>query len=280
MFMPLDPQTTAHLAAALEDAAREAGEIARGYFREGGKTTARVWNKAGGSPVTEADVSVDAFLKVRLSQILPEAGWLSEETRDDPARLTRDLVWIVDPIDGTRAFLNGIPDWSVAIALLVDGRPRLGVVHAPALSSFYAARAGAGATLNGAAIVANARDALAGSRVAGPRPMVDALERRAGPFASVTKVPSLALRIARVAAGDVDLALVTANARDWDLAAADLVLAEAGGALTDPAGMAPVYNRPEPVHGVLVAASHALHPRLVEAMTGDETDARRSAAAG
>ncbi|WP_052341765.1 3'(2'),5'-bisphosphate nucleotidase CysQ [Salinarimonas rosea] len=278
--MPLSRQTRADLASSLEEAAREAGDIARGYFREGEKTTARVWNKAGGSPVTEADVSVDAFLKVRLSQLLPEAGWLSEETRDDPARLDSRLVWIVDPIDGTRAFLNGIADWSVAIALLVDGVPTLGVVHAPAREGFYEAQAGAGARLNGTPIATGGRETLAGANVAGPKPMVDALARRSGPFGAVTKVPSLALRIARVASGEHDLALVTANARDWDLAAADLVLAEAGGTLSDPAGAAPVYNRPEPVHGVLVAASRALHPRLVEAMTSDDTDTRRPAAAG
>lgn len=275
----LSAADAAALAAALEVAAREAGEIARGYFRRGEKTTARIWNKAGGSPVTEADVSVDAFLKVRLSQLLPEAGWLSEETRDDPARLGRDLVWIVDPIDGTRAFLNGNPDWSVAIALLVAGRPALGVVHAPAHEGYYDARAGGGARLNGVPIGVSAQAALGQARITGPKPMMDTLAARAGPLSEMPKIPSLALRIARVAAGEVDIALVTANARDWDLAAADLVLAEAGGALSDLVGAAPVYNRPEPVHGALLAASRALHPRLVEAMTSGESDARRLAPA-
>ncbi|WP_349369893.1 3'(2'),5'-bisphosphate nucleotidase CysQ [Salinarimonas sp.] len=275
--MTLSHDDKTRLAAALEETAREAGEIARGYFRHGEKTSARIWNKAGGSPVTEADVSVDAFLKVRLSQILPEAGWLSEETRDDPARLERTLVWIVDPIDGTRAFLNGNPDWSVAIALLVEGRPTLGIVHAPALESLYDARADGGARLNGAPIAVSAPQGVGGTRVTGPKPMMDTLARRAGPISEMPKVPSLALRIARVAAGDVDAALVTANARDWDLAAADLVLAEAGGALSSLTGDAPVYNRPEPVHGALLAASRALHPRLVEAMTSDESGERRLA---
>lgn len=269
----------AALAASLEVAAREAGEIARGYFRRGEKTTARIWNKAGGSPVTEADVSVDAFLKVRLSQLLPDAGWLSEETRDDPARLDRDLVWIVDPIDGTRAFLHGDPDWSVAIALLDAGRPTLGVVHAPAHDSYFEARAGGGARLNGVPIAVSAHAALGDARITGPKPMLETLARHAGPFSEMPKIPSLALRIARVAAGDVDIALVTANARDWDLAAADLVLSEAGGALSSLAGIAPVYNRPEPVHGALLAASRALHPRLVEAMRSGESDARRLARA-
>src|SRR5918997_2531031 len=96
------------LSPSLRDTAREAGAIAKKYFRSGLKTSARIWSKGGGSPVTEADMAVDSFLKTCLSQALPEAGWLSEETTDDPARLGRDLVWIADPIDGTRAFLAGI----------------------------------------------------------------------------------------------------------------------------------------------------------------------------
>src|ERR671910_31683 len=105
---------------AVRGIAHEAGRIAGRYFQCGGKTTARIWSKHGGSPVTEADVAVDSFLKVELSAALPEAAWLSEETADDPARLDARRVWIVDPIDGTRAFLSGHPDWCVAIALLID----------------------------------------------------------------------------------------------------------------------------------------------------------------
>ncbi|MFN3688369.1 3'(2'),5'-bisphosphate nucleotidase CysQ [Salinarimonas sp.] len=257
------------LAAALSAAAREAGAMALSFFRPGARTSARIWNKAGGSPVTEADVSVDAFLKVRLSALLPEAGWLSEETADNSDRIARRLVWIVDPIDGTRAFLNGHPDWSIAVALLVDGAPALGVVHAPAHDAHYAAIGGRGARLNGASIAVAARDTLVGARVAGPKPMIETLARRAGPVEEAPKIPSLALRIARIAAGEVDVGLVSGNARDWDLAAADLVLAEAGGTLSDVAGRQPVYNRRDPVHGELVATSRGLHPRLVEAMTTD-----------
>lgn len=255
------------LAPAVHETAREAGAIAQRFFRPGAQTTARIWSKAGGSPVTEADVSVDAFLKVRLSQILPEAGWLSEETADDPARMGRRLVWIVDPIDGTRAFLSGHPDWSVAIALLADGRPLAGVVYGPALGAFYEARAGLGATLNGAPLAGSPATGLGDARTAGPKPLVDLLEARAGRVRHVEKIPSLALRLARVAEGSVDVGLVSANARDWDIAAADLILREAGGLLTGLTGEEPAYNRPEPVHGELVAASSRLHPRLIEAMT-------------
>ncbi len=255
------------LSPAVHETAREAGAIAKGWFRTGERTSARVWSKSGGSPVTEADVSVDAFLKVRLSHILPEAGWLSEETADDPGRLDRRLVWIVDPIDGTRAFLNGHPDWSVAIALLADGRPLAGVVYGPAHDAFYAGLAGLGSTLNGAELRVSSRQDLAGAGVTGPAPLVDRLESRAGRMRALEKIPSLALRLARVAEGVVDVGLVSSDARDWDLAAADLILREAGGRLTGLDGAEPAYNRPDPVHGELVATSERLHPDVIEAMT-------------
>jgi myo-inositol-1(or 4)-monophosphatase len=247
--------------------AREAGALALSSFRLGKQTRARLWHKDKGSPVTEADVAVDTFLKIRLSHLLPEAGWLSEETADNPERLGRRLVWIVDPIDGTRAYVAGDPDWSVAIALLADDRPVIGVVHAPAHDRFYEAGLGAGAQANGKPIAVAQSPALAGARTAGPKPLVDAFERRAGgALKRHPKIPSLALRLARVADGTIDVGLVSSNSRDWDLAAADLILGEAGGRLTDLEGRELCYNRPEPVHGELAAAPARLHPRVIAAM--------------
>jgi len=262
----LSPNPVGSLLPFVRDTAREAGAIANEFFRHGAKTSARIWSKAGGSPVTEADVSVDAFLKVHLSRALPEAGWLSEETLDHPARLDHDKVWIVDPIDGTRAYLSGHPDWSIAIALLVAGRPVLGVVYAPAHDMLYEAVAGGGAFRNRTSIATSDAAGLRGARVAGPKPLADRLDRSAGATRLVEKIPSLALRLVRVADGSVDIGLVSSNARDWDIAAADLILEEAGGRLTDCEGGALRYNGIEPVHGELVAASRRLHPRLIEVM--------------
>ncbi len=251
----------------VRDTAREAGAIATEFFRAGEKTTARIWSKAGGSPVTEADVSVDAFLKVHLSRALPDAGWLSEETLDNPARRERDQVWIVDPIDGTRAYCSGHLDWSIAIALLIGGLPVLGLVYAPAHALLYEAVEGGGAFRNGQPIATSGHATLRGARVAGPKPLADRLDRVAGVTQLLEKIPSLALRLVRVADGAVDIGLVSSNARDWDIAAADLILSEAGGRLTDLEGSGLRYNQVEPVHGELLAASHRLHPRLIEAMT-------------
>jgi myo-inositol-1(or 4)-monophosphatase len=256
------------LAPLVLEVADEAAEIAMRYFRPGEKTAARVWSKSGGSPVTEADVAVDAFLKVRLSGLVPAAGWLSEETADDSRRLGRDLVWIVDPIDGTRAFLSGSPDWSIAIALLQADAPLIGLVHAPAHRTTFAAERGRGATRNGDPIQVSNATGLDGASVAGPVPFITRLERRAASIKHAPRVPSLALRIARVAEGAIDIGLISQDARDWDIAGAHLVLEEAGGALTGLDGRAPLYNAPEPVHGELVASSKALHRPLVAAITG------------
>ena len=238
------------------------------FFHSGLKTSARIWSKAGGSPVTEADVAVDTFLKVKLSEALPQASWLSEETADDPSRIGRQLVWIVDPIDGTRAFLSGSHDWSVSIALLAGGRPALGVVYAPAHSTLYEARRGEGALRDGEPIEASPAERLPDVSIAGPKGMLDELEQRIGSFKRPPRIPSLALRLARVADGSVDAGLVSANARDWDIAAADLILEEAGGVLTGLDNVPPAYNQTDPVHGELVAAPRRLHPRLITAMQG------------
>lgn len=251
----------------VREIAEEAGELALRFFSSGLKTSARIWSKAGGSPVTEADVAVDTFLKVRLSVALPEAGWLSEETADDPRRMEREYVWIVDPIDGTRAFLAGNHDWSIAIALLIDGAPVLGIVHAPAHETLYEASLGAGARRNGEPITASERRDLPSMSVAGPVSFVDRLERRHPDIKRAPRIPSLALRIARVAEGSVDLGLISPNARDWDIAAADIVLRESGGALVDPQGRAPIYNQPEPVHGELLACPRELQAALIGAIT-------------
>ncbi|KAA0123065.1 3'(2'),5'-bisphosphate nucleotidase CysQ [Methylobacterium sp. P1-11] len=265
---PLSDDAVSALMPELRAVMREAAEIARPFFRLGGQTSARIWSKAGGSPVTEADVAVDAFLKVRLSALVPRAAWLSEETADDPARLGHDLVWIVDPIDGTRAFLSGHPDWSIAVALLSGGEPLIGFVHAPVGDADYEAVRGRGATRNGEPIRVHARQNLSGARITGPKPMLDRLTRgadAAADFEVIARIPSLALRLARVADGTVDVGMISGNARDWDLAAADLVLREAGGIVCDFNGAATPYNRADPVHGELLAAPVALQNPVLAA---------------
>ncbi len=269
-----NPSPDAELAArgadaltALVEAARLAGQIALRDFRLGEPTAARVGYKHGGSPVTEADMAVDRFLKARLGAIFPHAGWLSEETADDEARLALGELVVVDPIDGTRAFLSGDARWTVSIAFVVGHRPIAGVVHAPALGETFAASTGAGATLNGVPVRASDRQDLNGARVGGPRQLVSATSAAAGvAFETEPKIPSLAYRLARVANGSLDAALASANSHDWDVAGADILLEEAGAGLRDAEGRPLRYNARTTRRDSLAAAPCALLPSLTSAL--------------
>jgi myo-inositol-1(or 4)-monophosphatase len=246
--------------------AREAGEIALDFFRHGEKTTASVAHKEGGSPVTEADKRVDDFLRARLSLLAPDAGWLSEETVDNAERLGRDRLFIVDPIDGTRAFMAGDRRWGVCIALVRDGRPEAGIVHMPALEETFVGIAAKGASRNGDAISVSRRTRLTDALIAGPVSTLKSLTASGFEIRTEPRIPSLAYRVVRVADGSLDGSIASTNACDWDIAAADIILREAGGRLIDIDGRQPLYNRPEVRHGVLCAAPDALHAELAQAL--------------
>jgi myo-inositol-1(or 4)-monophosphatase len=251
------------LAASFVDAARVAGTLALVFFRPGAATSAGISHKAGGSPVTEADYLVDRFLRQRLATMVPEAGWLSEETEDTSARLSKDIVLVVDPIDGTRSFMKGQGAWAIAIALVKHGRPLIGVVHAPVLGETYVAVRGEGARLNDTAIEVSKLVALcARAKVAAPVFLAERLREAGLKFELQPKIPSLALRIANVASGALDAGFASENARDWDIAAADLILHEAGGRLASLDGCAIVYNRGDTRHGLLTAAPAQIHAEV------------------
>lgn len=246
---------SASLQAGIEAAVREAGALAV-RAREG---SPKSWSKHGGSPVSETDIAVDNFLRQRLTALAPDCGWLSEETEDDRARMHAPRIWVVDPIDGTRAFLSGRHDWSISVALVANGRPVIGTIFAPMQNALYAATAGTQTTHNGVAVTANPGPSLHGIKAAGPKPMLERLARHAPDLVMEPKVFSLALRLTRVAAGTLDLAFASSNSHDWDLAAADLLVHQAGGALTTFAGETLIYNRADPLHGALVAAGRSRH---------------------
>lgn len=255
----------AALLASVIEAARTAGEMALGFFRPGERTSAAVEAKEGGSPVTEADKLVDRFLKQRLNEFAPQAGWLSEETLDTAERLTRRAIFVVNPIDGTRAFMAGDVRWAVSIALVADGRPEFGIVHLPALAETFVALRGRGARRNDVPIFVSSRPRLAGAHITGPKSLLRDLESAGLAFVAEPRIPSLAYRLVRVACGALDAGLASTDACDWDIAAADLILHEAGGCLSDLAGHTLIYNGPDPRHGVLLAAPRRLHGELVAA---------------
>lgn len=246
--------------------AEEAGRLALGYFRPGSTTAARIDYKDGGSPVTEADLAVDRLLQQKLRRLAPEFGWLSEESEDNSERLAKSHVFVVDPIDGTRAFARGDEDWTIAIGLVAAGRSVAGIVHAPVSGLTYMALAGAGATCNGQPISCHQGPELASARIAGPRPMIEALDRATGPFHKARRIHSLAYRFAAVTDRTIDGAVAEKNAHDWDLAAVDVIVHEAGGILISPNGERPIYNRAVTTHDALAAGPSKLARQLAQAL--------------
>ena len=252
-------------AALLTDTVREAGALALSLFR----TELKNWTKGASSPVSEADIAANDLIEKRLRSARPDYGWLSEESADDETRLGKHLVWIVDPIDGTRSYLAGREDWCVSVALVEDTEPVLAAVFAPASGEFFFAARGGGAwlskdRLNQSRLRATPGVELDFSRVAGPKPLVQRLSRGAEEITLYPRIGSLALRLCRVAEGRLDAAFAGGQSRDWDLAAANLIVQEADGNMTALSGDSILYNRREVTHGVLVAAGRDRHASIVE----------------
>jgi myo-inositol-1(or 4)-monophosphatase len=247
----------------LEAIVREAGDIALAGWPGDGHSL-ESWEKTPGSPVCTADLEVDGFLKTELRKLLPAAGWLSEETTDSAERQDHELVWLVDPIDGTRDFIRGRTGWAVSVALVNTRRPLLGYLYAPVRrreegGEFWSAEAGKGAWRNGARIRASTRDSLAGSRVPALK-----LAAEDADLELVDQPNSIALRMAMVAADEADLLATLRWGYEWDIAAAGLIAREAGAVVTDAFGKALGYNKRDPrAFGVMVAST-GIHAAAVD----------------
>ncbi len=247
-------------AALLFEAVREAGALAMTLFRQ----QVRNWNKTDGSPVSEADLKVDALLARRLRSDRAAYGWLSEESKD--ATNTKcSKLWIVDPIDGTRSFINGTNEWCVAAALIDHGRPVAAAIYRPVCEEFYCATAGGGAMLNGNRLVMKDGATLEGAAVIGN---VKSLERLAGSgiIAVARSAVPLQLRLAYVAGGQYDATISIGSKHDWDLAAGDLLVHEAGGIAGTPTGAAFRYNGAIPSQPGMIAAGVKRHEALINAL--------------
>lgn len=248
--------------ALIKDAAREAGAIAMRHFRQ----DTEVWMKGGTSPVSAADIAVDDFLRRELRAARPDYGWLSEETADTEDRLSARRLFVVDPIDGTRAFIDGRRTWCVSIAIVEDGSSRAGVLECPARKELYEASEDGPPLRNGEPIsVAAVRSR---PRIAGPKAMIRLLPESLRADGMLPHVPSLAYRVAMVASGELDGTLIKPNAHDWDLAAADLILQRAGGGIRNESGAPIRYGGVDSRHGSLIAATGALLPQLQALMGG------------
>ena len=240
-------------------ATQEAAELAFASWRDGAAPDTKVWEKSRNNPVSDIDMAVDALLTTRLQAILPEAAWLSEETVDDPSRLDARLLWLVDPIDGTRDYVRGRSGWCVSVALIADGLPVFAVMAAPAEDKIWVAAVGEGVTCNGALLSGSTRQDFSGARVPAEHvPRVDS------DLVIVNKPNSIAMRMTMVACDRADLVATLRWGNEWDIAAAHLVAQEAGGIVSDALGRPILYNKREPLDFGLICCAPGIHQAAVD----------------
>lgn len=239
-----------------------------GYFQRDPKS----WKKHDVSPVSEADLASDALLRDLLMSARPDYGWLSEETEDSPERLSREHVWIVDPIDGTNAFLDGKGDFTVCAGLVRAGEPVAGVVVNPVHEQVFTATLGGGAWLNGERLCVPPAPLPGEARILSRRNAMKP-ERWRGeiPNPKPGYIGSLAYQLCLVANGRWDAALSVSRLHEWDIAAAGLILSEAGGRITNQRGERLVFNAASPRIDGLVAAAPTLHDALLRDLIPRDT---------
>lgn len=255
MTFPLaDPEADRGL---LMAAAREAGEILARLYRDG----AAVWEKSRNNPVTDADIQAENALRTTLRSARPGYGWLSEETEDDGSRLTRTRVFVVDPMDGTRAFIKRRPHFTVSLAVVENGQPIAASVFNPLTGEMFSASLRGGAWRNGKRLSVTSAGQITGARLLGDP---DGFRTLIADGALIERRNSIAYRLALVAAGDFDGAVSPRPKSDWDLAAGHLIVEEAGGVLTDSAGLPYVYGLPSIRKTPPLAAGKHLHALLRE----------------
>jgi myo-inositol-1(or 4)-monophosphatase len=261
------PDLIRDVVSVVEAAGRLVSEVARQDFQ--------VVQKGTAGPVTEADRAADSYLRENLPRLTP-ADWLSEETADSPSRLASETVWIVDPLDGTREFTKGIPEYAIAVALAKRGGPELAIVHNPATRDLFWAARGLGAYRNGERIQVREGGTLLASRS----------EVGQGEFADLADawqlrpMGSIALKLALVAAGEAAATLSRGPKHEWDVCAGALLVAEAGGLATDAFGEALVYNQPFPKVKGILAGAPAAHARALAQMQTLGASARMTAEFG
>lgn len=245
------------------NAVREAGELALGAWREGLAPATKVWEKSKGNPVCDTDLAVDALLKKRLGALAPNVGWLSEETADNPDRLSMSRQWLVDPIDGTRDYIRGRSGWCVSVALAEGSEIVFAAMYAPVTKQLWVAHKGEGTTCNGKRLFASTRQEFSGARVP-----TDALPKVDRDLEMVHKPNSIAMRMTMVACDRADLVATLRWGHEWDIAAAHLIAEEAGAVVTDATGGTIYYNKPRPLDFGLICCAQGIHDAAVDRLKG------------
>jgi myo-inositol-1(or 4)-monophosphatase len=267
--------------ALIEEATRRAGEIARRYYGQ----EYRRWSKSRGEPVTEADLAIDRFLRERLEAARPDYGWLSEETGRAPERVGAERQFIVDPIDGTTAFLKERPHFSISVAIADSGRAVAGVVYNPITEELFSAVEGGGSRLNGGPIRVSTCAELQGCRVLGPKDMSAhpawlPLPHDFWCTIHIETRSSIAYRMALVAAGRFDAAIVLSPKHDWDMAAGDVIVREAGGVVTARDGCPLWFGGSSAMQRSMICAGPPLHTLFLKCLFNSERQENREQSHG
>ncbi|MEM7515872.1 MAG: 3'(2'),5'-bisphosphate nucleotidase CysQ [Planctomycetota bacterium] len=258
---------------ALIGAAVEAGHAIMPMFRD---AALDVWQKSDCSPVSEADMRANQVLReVLLYRERADYGWLSEESADDPDRTEKARTFIVDPIDGTRAFVKGDDQFTVCLAICEDGDLLASVIYAPARGELYAAAKDMGATLNGRPIAASLREDVEGSAMIGQKRMFQHPSwPKPWPPMEITYKNSTSYRMALIASGAFDATMALVPKADWDAAPGTLIAQEAGARVSDHLGRSFEFCRKNPVQPGLVCAAAPLYPRLIQRLSHLPSDLR------
>lgn len=246
----------------LISAARQVGEIAMHYWRNDPQS----WDKGGDAgPVTEADLAVNAHLEKILREARPDYGWLSEESESDASRLDAGHCFIIDPIDGTRAFIAGQEGFSHSLAIATGDRITAAAVYLPARDLMYSAHADGPALLNGQPIRPSDRSRLEDATVLTYRAVTEPQNWKGGIVPKFRRDfrPSLAWRLCLVAQGRFDAGLSLRAAWEWDIAAGTLIAERAGALATDRHGGPMRFNNPRAMIDGMVVAGPSIHSQLI-----------------
>lgn len=253
---------------AAQAAALAAGEIILHYYND---RSFDIGSKGKNNPVTTADLEADREIRRRLTESFGGYGWLSEESVDEPSRLERRRVWIVDPLDGTKEFIKGVPEFCVAIALAEDHVAVLGVTYNPVRREMFWAAKGLGCWLNGRRVAVSTVDTLDRATVLASRSEFARGEWEVFHGAiKISPTGSVAYKLAMIAGGIGDGSFTRLPKNEWDVAAGTALIVEAGGRVTDLAGNDLRFNRKITRIPDMVASNGLLHDALIELASANQ----------
>ncbi len=255
----MDYPNLKHDKSLLHEAIIEAGKIAKKYFNK----EVKQWDKSPNNPVTEVDYAVNDNLLKNLLNERDSYGWLSEESEDSKDRLEKNYTWVVDPIDGTKAFIQKKPEFTISIALVHLYRPILGAIYNPITDELFEAEIGKGSFLNGKKIKVTKNKSLSKGNFLGSK-MFLSKNKHLAEKAKFSFINSIAYRMALVAKGEYDGTVTLSNKSDWDIAAGNIIVTEAGGKVTSKKGEGILYNKKNILHPNLIAANPMIHKKILD----------------